>query len=218
MAWEWSPFLCQLPVVLRNTQGGVVGTPLSLIGPETGILNEPDREYYRLSVAVEAVVPGSLAAAVETGGNRMPALKKGSDTGVVVFPNVDGTPLGALNDMISHGSRVLFLLQAGGYPAEPERAGVWYAIRFVSLDADGVAFAGACAQELDTQLVEVGAAIGRSPDEGLIVDFHAEVLGNYEDITAKGPIESAAYDNSAATAPPVEPVAPPPSTTADSEE
>lgn len=204
---EYHPFNCQLPVMLRRNHGAVVGTATSIEGPffDETIINEEGREYWLLTVEVDAVVPGTLEVARQATGEKnpqidVPEIVAGTHTRLVVHPDNGTASLPGIQHAAASRARILAFITAGSDPNLPDSTAVWFVRRAAVVSTkDQVSFVGVCTEELHQELAAVAQALGREPDLGFLVEFQAEVLTNYFHLsetgpTRKGPIEQTAYD------------------------
>lgn len=204
---EYHPFNCQLPVMLRQNHGAVVGTATSIEGPffdETAI-NEEGREYWLLTVEVDTLVPDTLEVARQATANKnpqidVPEIVIGTETQLVVHPDNGTASVPGIRQAAADRARILAFIAAGSDPNPPESDAVWFVRRAAVVSTqEGVTFLGVCPDELHQEMAAVAEALGREPDLSFLVDFQAEILTNYFHVsetgpTRMGPIERTAYD------------------------
>lgn len=192
---EDSPFLCQLPVVLRRSHGAAGGVVVAMDGPNVGLPRDSaDREYWLVTVNVDEAVAGTLDNAVEAAGNMLPEVVAGEPLTFVLYPDLEGTPLASMKDQFESGEQMLVIMQGSGNPEKATEDGRWLAIRSASIKDGAVLFHGICAAELENELSAIASELGREADARFLIDFQAEVLGHYNNLENKGIIEQTAYD------------------------
>lgn len=197
-AFHYSPFVCQLPVVLRRNHAAAIGQIDSLDGPfieDGSISGREGREYWTLSLTVSEVVPGSFATAVETNGSPLAPLSGPGPVTLIVNPDNGTLSFDGIKAAHEKSHELMILLQGGGDPNHPEEQGYWYVHRAIRIiDDTSVSFIGACSEELDAELAAVAEALERKPDLDFLIDFQAEVLSNYGRLEDQGPIEKTAFE------------------------
>lgn len=187
-AFHWSPSLCDLSTVLRAQQGSVLGTIESIQTGLTGLpWDEPDREYALLTVAVTSVIGQRELA---ESGNPLPSISAGQKLSVVLYPDVDGTPLEPAMSLQDSASPVFIGLFGYGEWSKPDQEGMWFVRRIAEEGPGSVSFYGACSEQLDSQLKDLADALSRAADLSLVADFALEVLERYDEPENNGPIES----------------------------
>lgn len=191
--FHWSPFLCDLRSIVRQTSGSAAGVAVGLDGPLTDetAVNEAGREYWLVTVVVERVAAGTLDRAVWAGNNPLPPITVGEKFVFTVHPDNQATSLDQLRAAVEQGATIVALLGAGGDPNHSEEMGGWFAHRVGVVTDTGVGFSGACGVEVEDQMKDLAASLGRNADLGFLLEFEQEVLARFDELENPGPIEKA---------------------------
>lgn len=192
------PFISQLPVMIRGNIGAAIGTIGQLEGPfvgeppDEGAVINVGRTYWIIDLNVEEVVDGSFDRAVNSADNPLPVLAPEASTRILLFPDLEATPLGDLQ-LVADGATPVMLFLGGSGLGDSEEPGIWFLYRVATIQDSGVTFLGACTDELQTEMADLADALDRPADVDLLVDFQAETLANYFEPENPGPIEATAY-------------------------
>jgi hypothetical protein len=194
--FHWSPIVCDLRTIIRESLGAAVGSAIGLDGPffDEAPANTKGFEYWLVTVTVERVAAGTLDRAVWAGNNPLPPITVGEKFVFTVHPDNQATSLDQLKTAVEEGSTIVALLAAGGDPNRSEEMGGWFARRAGVVTDTGVGFSGPCGAEVEGQLNDLAASLGRNADLGFLLEFEEEVLARLDDLENPGPIEQAWND------------------------
>ena len=189
---EFNSLACNLSTLLGELQGAGTGTIDSVEEGLSGLpWDAPEREYALVRITVDRVAAQAAAAVT---GHLLPVLEVSQTVDVIVYPDLEMTPLEPVVELAGTGTTTFFGLSGAGDVNDSDSTGTWFVRRVAIASDSSFAFTGFCSDLLDEQFADFAKALGRPADLDLAIELAAEVVSNASD-SGVGPLEQTLIDS-----------------------